>query len=241
MEEHIWPQLPLSIDYESLDFLAAGGSGIVYAIDQKRVLKEFYNEGIDVELRAFERLGLHTNIVKCFGRIGNGLILERGRSVRTIIKELGADKIPLEMKLCWLQQAAEGTKHIHDKNILHADVGCHNWITNDGRLKIIDFEGCSIDGEEARACYEWSSYKESIISRKTDIFAFGCAIHEVVTGRQPHNELAACADRFLRIKELYAEGRYPEVQNVPLGDLMRGCWHGTFSSMNEILQELESV
>lgn len=201
MKEHIWLPSPPSIDYESLHFLAAGGSGIIYAIDEKRVLKEFYDEGIDVELRASERLGLHTNILQCLGQIGNGLILERGRSVRTMIKERVADQIPLEMRICWFQQAAEGAKHIHDKDIRHADVGCHNWIIDDGRSKIIDFEGCSIDGEESRACYEWFSYKESApaIIRKTDIFAFGCAVYEVVTGRQPHDELVACSDRFFRI------------------------------------------
>lgn len=28
---------------------------------------------------------------------------------------------------------------------------------------------------------------------------------------------------------------------MPLSDLVRGCWHGTFSSMNEILQELDAA
>ncbi|KAF2106059.1 hypothetical protein BDV96DRAFT_675895 [Lophiotrema nucula] len=54
MKEHIQPQSPPSIDYQSLVFLAAGGSGIVYMIDEKRVLKEFYRDGFNVERRAFE-------------------------------------------------------------------------------------------------------------------------------------------------------------------------------------------
>lgn len=98
MKEHIQPQLPPSIDYQSLVFLAAGGSGVVYAIDEKRVLKEFYSEGIKVERRVFERLGLHVNIVNYFGATENGLILERGRSLRTVIQESGADQIPLHTK-----------------------------------------------------------------------------------------------------------------------------------------------
>ncbi|KAF2000502.1 kinase-like protein [Amniculicola lignicola CBS 123094] len=240
MKEHTQPPLPPSIDYQSLVFLAAGGSGIVYAIDEKRVLKEFYNEGIDVERRAFQRLGLHVNIVKCFGAIDKGLILERGQSIRTVIRESGADQIPLDTKIRWLQEAAEGTRYMHDNNIIHADIGCNNWIIVQGRLKIIDFEGCSIDGEEAGACYEWFSYKEltPAISRKTDIFAFGCAIYEVITGRQPHDELPESDDRRFRVKQLYAENLFPNVENLPLGDLMQGCWHGTFNSMHEVLQEL---
>ncbi|KAF2272871.1 kinase-like protein [Westerdykella ornata] len=231
----------LSIDYQKLVFLAAGSSGIVYAIDEEKVLKEYHSEGIDVERRAFERLGLHRNIVRCFGAIDNGIILERGQSLRKVIEESGAEQIPLDKRIRWLQEAAEGTRYLHEKGIIHADVGCNNWIIVHGRLKIIDFEGCSIDGEEAGACYEWFSYRQStpVISRKTDIFAFGCAVYEVMTGRQPHQELAASDDRMLRIKQLYADNHFPEVENIPLGSLMQGCWHGTFTSMDEVLQDLE--
>ncbi|KAI0570758.1 SPS1 Serine-threonine protein kinase [Pyrenophora tritici-repentis] len=168
IKEHMQDQ---AVDYGSLKLLAVGGSGVVYAIDEERILKEFHGEEIDVERRALERLGLHVNIE---------------------------------------------------------------------RLKIIDFEGSSIDGEDAGACYEWFSYKESSprISRKTDIFAFGCAMYEVITGRQPYDELHPFEDRMIRVKKLYAENQFPEVENIPLGKLMQACWDGTFDSMDEVLQEL---
>lgn len=237
MKEHMQDQ---SIDYGSLEFLAVGGSGIIYAIDEDRILKEFHEEGIDVERRALERLGVHVNIVRCLGAAHNSLILERGRTVRTVIRESGANQVPLHTKIRWLHEAAEGTRYMHDNGIIHADTGCNNWIVVQDRLKIIDFEGSSIDGEDAGACYEWFSYKESSprISRKTDIFAFGCAIYEVMTGRQPYDELLPCEDRMIRVKKLYAKNKFPEVENIPLGKLMQGCWNGTFDTMDEVLQEL---
>lgn len=243
MKEHTQLHPPPSIDYQSLVFLAVGGSGIVYAIDDKRVLKEYHDGGIAVERRALERLGLHINIVNYFGAAENGLILERGRSVRTIIRECGAEHVLLNAKMRWLQEAAEGMQYMHNKGIIHADVGCHNWIIVESTLKIIDFEGCSIDGEEAGACYEWFSYKESTpaISERTDIFAFGCAVYEVITGRQPYDELSASDDRILRVKQLYAENRFPEVGNMPLSNLMQSCWQNEFSSMAEVLQELKAA
>lgn len=62
-----------------------------------------------------------------------------------------------------LRQAAEGYQHLHDCSIVHGDVGCHNMIiTREGDLKIIDFEGCSIDSEPADSCYEWFSYRRRI-------------------------------------------------------------------------------
>jgi serine/threonine protein kinase len=239
MKEHIQNQ---AIDYGSLKFLAAGGSGVIYAIDEERILKEFYGEGIDVERRALERLGLHVNIVRCLDATHDGLTLERGITVRSVIQGSGANQIPLHTKVRWLHEAAEGTRYMHNKGIIHADIGCNNWILVKDCLKIIDFEGSSIDGEDAEACYEWFSYKESSprISRKTDIFAFGCAIYEVITGRQPYDELLPFEDRMIRVKKLYAENQFPEVENIPLGKLMQECWNGTFNSMDEVLQELRA-
>ncbi|KAF1841634.1 kinase-like protein [Cucurbitaria berberidis CBS 394.84] len=241
-KEHIQDQSAPSIDYESLEFLAVGGSGVIYAIDEERIFKEFHEEGIDVERRALERLGRHVNIVRCFGASQKGLILERGRPIRTVIGGSGANQIPLHIKIRWLHEAAEGTRYMHDNGIIHADTGCNNWIIVQGRLKIIDLEGSSIDGEDAGACYEWFSYKESSprISRKTDIFAFGCAIYEVITGRQPYDELHPFEDRMIRVQKLYAENQFPDVENIPLGKLMQGCWKGTFNSMHEVFQELQA-
>jgi serine/threonine protein kinase len=240
MEKHT--QSPLSIDYRRLVFLAFGGAGTVYAIDEERVFKEFHDGTMDIECRALKHLGLHPNIVQCFGAVDDGLILERGQSLRTIIQS-GADQIPLSSKICWLQQAADGMAYVHKKGIIHADVGCHNMIMIKGNLKIIDFEGCSIDGEEAGACYEWFSYKVSMpaISRKTDIFAFGCAMYEIITGKQPHDELSESRDKMRLSRQLYAENRFPKVENMPLGNLIERCWHGTLSSMSEVVQELEAT
>ncbi|KAF2462514.1 uncharacterized protein BDR25DRAFT_387922 [Lindgomyces ingoldianus] len=171
----------------------------------------------------------------------DGLILERGQPLRTVIQASELDKIPLDTRICWLREAAEGTQYMHDNKIIHADVGCNNWVLVGEHLKIIDFEGCSIDGEDAGACYEWFSYKGPVISRKTDIFAFGCAIYEVMTGKLPYKELLEFENPMLRARELYSQNQFPEVEKIPLGSLMQGCWQGTLNSMREILQELEGV
>ncbi|KAH8710268.1 hypothetical protein GQ44DRAFT_626649, partial [Phaeosphaeriaceae sp. PMI808] len=106
-----------------------GGSRIIYAIDEERILKEFHDEGISVERRALERLGLHVNIVRCLGTTDNSLILERGRTVRTVIRGSGANQISLHTKIRWLHEAAEGTRYMHDNGLIHADTGCNNWIS----------------------------------------------------------------------------------------------------------------
>jgi hypothetical protein len=43
----------------------------------------------------------------------------------------------------------------------------------------------------------------------------------------------------IRVKKLYAENQFPDVENVPLGRLMQSCRDGTLDSMDEVLQELK--
>ncbi|KAF2691465.1 hypothetical protein K458DRAFT_411186 [Lentithecium fluviatile CBS 122367] len=155
-EENDETYSPLSLDFRSLEFLAIGKSGIVYAIDGERVLNEYHSEGIDTERRALARLSPHVNNVKYLRGIDKGCILERGKSLRKVIQETAANQITLDRKIRWLQEAAEGMQHIHDNGKIQADTGCQNMILVQERLKIIDFEGCSIDGE-ATTCCEWFS------------------------------------------------------------------------------------
>ncbi|KIV92569.1 hypothetical protein B0A52_05618 [Exophiala mesophila] len=225
-----------------LEFLASGKSSVAYGIDDERVLKDFHDrELIDVERRVYIRLGLHPNIPKYLGSVGDGILLERGQVLRKILQQQGADLISVERKVQWLTQAAQGLQYIHDNNIIHADVGCHNMIlTRQGELKIIDFEGSSIDGGPADSYYEWFSYRRppSEPSVGTDIFAFGCAVYETITGRPPYHELESSEDSRKLIHDRYDAGIFPDVASLPLGALMQKCWHNDFTSMNEVVQEI---
>jgi len=101
MKEHTEPRSPLSVDNQNLVFLVVGRPGAVYAIDEERVLEEVFCEGINLERRAFEHLGSHTNVVTRLGTVDNGLILERG-PFRTVIRGIRADQIPWIIKARWL-------------------------------------------------------------------------------------------------------------------------------------------
>ena len=233
-----------SIPSKGLEYLSGGLTGLVYAVDDKRVVKKYFeSDGGEVERRAYRRLGSHPNIAKFLGAQKDGsIVLERGEVLRKICQSPSATEIPIQTKLSWLKQAAEGYRYAHTCDIVHGDVGCNNMIlTREGCLKLIDFEGCSIDGEPADSCYEWFSYRPPVpnVSRRTDIFAFGCAIYEVITGRPPYYELKASDNRDREVERLYANNCFPDVTSLPLGPLMQSCWHDDFTSMNEVLRELE--
>jgi serine/threonine protein kinase len=216
---------PDAVAPETKRFLAAGKSGVVYEIDSHRVLKEYHDaDACGTEHIVYKRLGSHPNI-----------------ALRSICRAPSANAIPIETKVRWLRHAAEGCRYLHTHGIVHSDVGTHNWIlTGQNCIKLIDFEGCSIDGGPAGSCYEWFSYQPSMprVSEGTDIFAFGCVIYELSTGRPPYHELEASDDRYKQVEELYATRQFPDVTNLPLGWLIQKCWDGNASSMSEIIIEL---
>lgn len=226
-------------------FLAVGKSGVVYGIDPGRVLKEFHDgEGGEIERRVYERLGPHPNVAKVLDtRTDGSIILERGLPLRTICRAPSAKEIPIQTKVRWLRHAAEGYRYLHACGIIHSDIGCNNLILmGQDHVKLIDFEGCSIDGGPAGSCYEWFSYCPSMprVSQRTDIFAFGCAIYEVLTGTPPYHELEASDDPYKQVEELYANQHFPDVTHLALGPLIQSCWCGAVSSMSEVIQELEA-
>lgn len=108
----------------------------------------------------------------------------------------------------------------------------------DSCLKIVDFKGCGIDSNRADSLYKWFSYHRSTpkMSSQTDIFASSCVIYEIITGRVPYLEFENSDDL---VEQLYAENCFPKVKNIPLGELMEGCWRCKFNSMSEVLYALE--
>ncbi|MCJ1472258.1 hypothetical protein MMC13_000905 [Lambiella insularis] len=234
-----------SILYERQEYLSRGGSAVVYAIDEERVLKQYYPDCDGaVERRAYQRLGSHPHIAKYLGCLPDGsIVLERGQVLRSICQQPEANRIPLQTKLLWLKHAAEGYQHVHNSNIVHADVSCNNMIlTPDNNLKIIDFEGCSMDGAQAESCYEWFSYRRSMpsTSKKTDIFAFGCAAYEIITGKPPYHELEKLDGNSYLVEQRYEQNQFPDVFDLPLEALMRSCWQGEARSMTDIRRQLEA-
>ncbi|KAF2756356.1 kinase-like protein [Pseudovirgaria hyperparasitica] len=232
-----------SIPPGALHFIAGGKAGIIFTIDEKRVLKEFHSPedgNGEVEREAYQRLGSHPNITKllCI-RADGSIVLERGTALRTLCQS--ATEIALVTKIDWLIDAAKGYQYLHECGIIHCDVGCNNLISTMEGVKLIDFEGCSIDGRPGDSCYEWFSYRPATpyTSRATDIFAFGCTIYEIVTGRPPYHEHQSRIDAGPYVEKLYTACEFPDTTGLPLNHVMQSCWRGRFGCMSQIVRDLE--
>ncbi|KAF2754063.1 kinase-like protein [Pseudovirgaria hyperparasitica] len=230
----------ISLNLNMLRYLAAGKASVVYSVDEARVYKEFHlRESEQIECQAYGLLAPHPTIAKLIQPWQDGIILERGTTLRELCQS--GSNISLSTKLEWLIRAAAGYRHVHDCGIVHCDVGCNNLILTSEGVKLIDFEGCSLNGDSAGSCYEWFSYKpaQPQTSRATDIFAFGCIIYEIVVGKPPYSEYMYMEGAGQIVGQLYARGRFPETNNLPLSVLMQKCWRGEIESMDCIIETLE--
>lgn len=61
-----------------------------------------------------------------------------------------------------------------------------------------------------------------------------------MTGRLLYLELEALDDWLSHVDQLYENNRFPDGTHLPLGELMKHYWQGSFNCMSEVFRELEA-
>jgi eukaryotic-like serine/threonine-protein kinase len=196
--------------------LGGGGMGVVYRArytktgqnvalkilpasmsDQPRMVARF-----ERELEILKKLR-HPNIVPCFGggKIGNQhyftMELVEGGSLTDELKKRG--RIPWEETIGYGLQICAALEHAHDKGIVHRDLKPSNLLlTKDGKIKLADFgiardldaTGLTATGKTVGTFHYMAPEQirgEPPVSHKTDLYALGCVLYELLTGRPPFN------------------------------------------------------
>jgi len=226
-------------------------SGKVLAIDSCRVIKIPLGslrslKDIEIEREAYRRLAKSPSpyITKCYDyEDPRGIIMERlNQTVRRRLRQ--PDCVPTGDDVTkWALQAARGLAFLHDRDIVQADVGCHNMLLDSaGNLKLCDFSGCSIDGKDASVCYEpWSQLPSADMpNKRADIFALGSAMYEMATGHKPHHDLSEH-----EIPGSYEALRFPEDyppdRDERLWTIIKSCWTGDHKTAGEIVTHIEHI
>jgi serine/threonine-protein kinase len=194
--------------------LGGGGMGVVYRATftktgQVVALKLLHTEmaakpklvaRFDRELAIVKKLK-HPNIVPCLwgGKIGNqqamAMELIEGGTLAAELKKRG--KIPWEEVICIGQQVCSALEHAHGHGIVHRDLKPSNLLrTKDGKIKLADF-GIARDNDATAltaagktvGTFAYMSPEQirgaPPVTAKTDLYALGCVMYELLTGSPP--------------------------------------------------------
>ncbi|WEW56964.1 hypothetical protein PRK78_002423 [Emydomyces testavorans] len=230
-------------------FISGGLSGIVELLPDGTILKSpFFDEDeeqhrldIAFEATVYEKLGPHDRLVKFLGHSDKGLVLEymENGCLRDYLTKHHRNT-PMSQRLKWASQAAEGLQLLHANHIIHCDVKPRNYLLdNNLNLKIIDFSGSVTPGSKPRSCEGTRYYLprdfRSPATADRDIFALGSTIYEIIIGSSPYQEIPSN-----EIPKLYEKRMFPDVSNIPCGDIIHRCWNCEVESVEEVYMSLKA-
>jgi serine/threonine protein kinase len=155
----------------------------------------------------------HPNIASIYGSEdsdGNRALIMELVSGPTLADRLERRWLPLDEALPMAKQIAEALEYAHERGVVHRDLKPANIkLTNDDSVKILDFGLAKVmedDGDysdistsptisrmatQAGIILGTAAYmspeqaKGKPVDRRTDIWAFGCVLFEMLTGRTP--------------------------------------------------------
>ncbi len=201
-------------EFEVLRELGRGGMGVVYEARETslertvalKVLPRYLSQDpefvkrFEREARAVARLN-HASIVTIYavgeqsGRHFIAMEYVRGLSLAEIVRREG----PLEPRHAVeiIMQAAGAIEEAHRQGIIHRDVKPENiMVDEDGRVKVLDFglakalvgaTKLTTDGAALGTPHYMApeQCKGGVVDTRTDIYALGATLFELLTGRPP--------------------------------------------------------
>ena len=175
---------------------------VAFALIKTDGLDDVSRTRISREAQAMGRLGSHPHIVTVFdlgeheGQPFMVTELMGGGDVEGVLEDAEDGKLSLEHAIALAIQTCRGLEFAHSRGIVHRDLKPGNvWLTSEGVAKIGDF-GLAVSLDRSRLTAEGMmvgtvSYMPpeqamgGEVSPKSDLYALGAMLYEMVTGRPP--------------------------------------------------------
>jgi class 3 adenylate cyclase len=196
-------------------FLGEGGKKRVYLAHDHRLDRDvacalIKSEGLDEagrarvqrEAQAMGRLGDHPHIVTVYDigeENGQPLIVCQfmsGGSLDDLLDRAEHRRLPVPRALRLAEEVCQALAHAHQRGVVHRDLKPSNvWLTQDGTAKLGDF-GLALALDRSRLTLEGMMVgtvaympPEQALGRaadaRSDLYALGAVLYEMVTGRPP--------------------------------------------------------
>ncbi|MGH7579833.1 MAG: serine/threonine-protein kinase [Gemmatimonadales bacterium] len=198
--------------YELLEKLGGGGMGTVYKANDRQagglVALKFLSDSLAGDPVLKRRFYREAHAAAGLDHAGIGAIhgveeTEEGRLFivmpyydgGTLKDAIGRGPLPIAQAVSCAVQVAEGLAHAHAAGVIHRDIKPANLMfAGDGTLKILDFGIAKIAGEKLTrtglvlGTLAYMSPEQAaggVLDHRTDLWALGVVLHEMLTGRPP--------------------------------------------------------
>jgi serine/threonine protein kinase/Flp pilus assembly protein TadD len=188
----------------------------------------------------------HPNIAAIYGLEDRALVMELVPG-QTLAERLSDGALPLEEALRICGQIAEALGAAHQKGIIHRDIKPENIkVTPEGRVKVLDFGLAKIAPDsQTEACTSGATtltamtqagvilgtpaymspeqVRSESVDQRTDIWAFGCVLYEMLQGQAPFRG-ASIAEMIASVLKTEPDWRgLPTRTPANVRDLLRRC------------------
>ena len=206
--------IPAMSQYEIVERLGGGAMGVVYKARDRRLQRlvalkflapsmseepEFKSRFLQ-EAKAIASLD-HPNLCSLFDvaepEEGQLVIVMPFYEGETLKQKIGRGPLPLDRAVDYAVQIAAGLAHAHAAGVVHRDIKPANVIVTAGeRVRILDFGIAKVSSVQAKltrtgmvlGTLAYMSPEQASgerIDHRSDLWALGVVLYEMLTGRQP--------------------------------------------------------
>jgi len=135
-----------------------------------------------------------------------------------------------------MTQTAEALLFIHFNGAIHCDIHPNNFLIDEHlNVRLCDFAG-SLFGDFDGGALESTRFFlprdwRAPPNEQSDLFALGSTMYYILTSHVPYEDLP---DDEVAVK--YERKEFPNVEVLPCGRAIEGCWTGDFKSAEDVLR-----